>query len=258
MNCEQHRSTSRGQSHVIGVALLLGLTVVVLGTLTASVGVVMQDNAENADATRVAGDVDDALQPVETTGTHTGQVAFSGGELVVTERELRILDENGEAVENEHGETVEPEPVDALVYRAGDQRVTFQAGAIVRDTGHDARMVSEPPVTVSRDPGGVFVVGAPVLNASTGSVATTEPTTVTLHTDVTHERIDLGKGTYRIAVETDAPDAWEAYFESQGAAILDRTTFEGDRHESVVVEFEGDREGYLVVHDMRLEVTVDG
>ena len=249
---------SRGQSHVIGVALLLGLTVVVLGALTASVGVVVQDNAKTADVTRVAGDMDDALQPVETTGTHAGQVAFTRGELVVTERELRILDENGDLVESERGEIIDPEPVDALVYQTGDQRVTFQAGAVVRDTGHDAWMVSEPPVTASRDPEGVLVVGAAVLNSSSGSVATTEPITTTLHTDVTHERTKLEEGTYRIAVETDTPDAWEAYFESQGATVLDRTTFEGDRHESVVVEFEGNREGYLVVHDMRLEVSVDG
>ena len=241
---------SRGQSHVVGVALLLGLTVVLLGALTASVGLVVQENAETADVTRVAGDMDDALQPVETTGRHSGQVAFSEGGLHVTDRELRILDQNGEVVT--------AEPVDALVYRTGDRRVTFQAGAVVSDTGHDARMVSEPPVTASRGSGGVLVVGTPVLNASSGSVTANEPTTTTLHTNVSHERTDLGAGTYRVAVETDAPDAWEAYFESQGATVLERTTFEGDRHESVVVEFEGTREGYQVVHDMRLEVTIDG
>lgn len=239
----------RGQSHVVGVALLLGLTVVMLGALTASMGAVVQENAETAAVTRVAGDMDDALQPVEVTGPHTGRIALSKGELVVSERELRVLDGD---------EVVAAESVDALVYRSGDQRVVFQADAIVRDTGHDARMISEPPVTASRTSGGVLVVGAPVLNASGGNVATTEPTTVSLHTDVTHERTDLGEGTYRVAIETDTPDAWEAYFEGQGATVLDRTTFEGDRYESVVAEFEGTREGYLVVHDMRLEVTVDG
>jgi flagellin-like protein len=44
----------RGQSNVVGVAIMLGVTVVALATVTASVGTVVQDSAATADATRVS------------------------------------------------------------------------------------------------------------------------------------------------------------------------------------------------------------
>lgn len=239
----------RGQSNVVGVALLLGVTVVALGAVTASVGSVIQGNAATADTTRVAADFDDALQPVEVTGPHRGRVSFTGGELAVVDRELRVL--NGSGV-------VANASVDALVFRAGDQRALFLAGAVVRDSGTTATLYATPPVTASRGTGGVLVVGAPVLNASGGSVAATGPTTVALRTRVSHERTGLGDGTYRVAVETTTPGPWERYLQRQGGTVLDRRDFDGDDVDSVVVRFPGDRTAYLVVHDMRLEVSARG
>lgn len=240
----------RGQSNVIGVALLLGVTVVALGAVTASVGTVIQGNAATADTTRVVADFDDALQPVEVTGPHRGRVSFTGGELDVVDRELRVL--SGSAV-------VANASVDALVFRAGDQRAIFLAGAVVRDAGTTATLYATPPVTASRGTaGGVLVVGAPVLNASGGSVVASGPTTVALRTRVSHERTALGDGTYRLAVETTTPGAWERYLQRQGGTVLDSRDFDGDGVESVVVRFPGDRTAYLVVHDMRLEVSVRG
>ena len=237
----------RGQSHVVGVALLLGVTVVALGALTASVGTVIEGTAATADATRVAEDLDDALRPVEATGPRRGRLSFTGGELEVVERDLRVLDAGGVV------ETVE---ADALVYRRDDQRVVYLAGAVVRQTGAGSQLYAPPPVTASSASGGVLVVGAPVLNASRTSVGATGSTTVVLETAVSHERTPLGNGTYRVAVETTTPGAWERYFERRGATVLGRRDVDGDGLASVVARFPGERVGYLVVHDLRLEVHV--
>lgn len=235
----------RAQSNVVGVALMLAVTVVALGTLTAGVGMVVQESAETADASRVTADLDDALQPVETTGRRRGRLSVTDAELSVVDRELRVLDRNG---------VVATVSVDALVVRTGSQRVVYQTGAIVRETGAGSQLSATPPVTASRGGGGVLVVGAPVLNSSDDHLAVTGPSRVVLETDVTHERRRLGRGTYRVAVETSTPDAWTRYFRRQNATVVRGRDFDGDGTDSVVAAFPGERVAYLVVHDMRLEV----
>jgi hypothetical protein len=233
----------RGQSHVVGVALLLGVTIVALAALTAGVGTVVEDTAETADAARVADGLERALRPVETTGTRRGEVSFSAGRVGTVERDLRVLS----------GSTTRRIRVDALVYEHGDRRVAFLAGAVVVGEGAGARLRRRPPITASRE-GGVLVVGAPRLNASGGSVGGTGRIRVPLRTDVTHRRIPLGRGRYRVAVETATPAAWGEAFRRLGATLLDRRDFDDDGVDSVVARFPGTRTAYLVVHDMRLEV----
>jgi len=239
----------RAQSNVVGVALMLAVTVAALATLTAGVGTVIQGSAATADAQRVATELDDALQPVEATGSTRGEVSFTDGELATVERDLRVLDGDG---------VVRTVSVDALVFRTGDQRVIYLAGAVVRETGAGGQLVSPPPLTASRGSGGVLVVGAPVLNASDVQFASTGSTTAVLETDVTHDRTALGNGTYRVAVETTTPDVWIRFFERRGATVIDRRDLDGDGVDSVVARFPGERVGYLVVHDLALEVRPRG
>jgi flagellin-like protein len=240
---------ARGQSNVVGVALMLAVTVVALGGLTASVGTVLQESAATADADRAATDLDDALDAVETTGSHRGRLSLTDGTVTVEQRELRVLDASG---------VVATVPVDALVVETGSQRAVYQAGAILRDTGAGSHLYEPPPVTASSGDGGVLVVGAPVLNASGERVVAAGGTTVVLDTDVTHDRTRLGNSTYSVAVETTAPDAWRRHFRRQGATISATVDYDGDGVDSVVARFEGTRTGYLVVHDMRLEVHTRG
>lgn len=235
-----------GQSNVIGIALLLGVTVLALGTLTASVGTVVESNAATADAARVATDFDRALAPVESTGAHRGRVSFTSGQLRTAERELRVINES---------EVIENVSVDALVFTSGSHRVAFLAGAIVRGTGASARMYTPPPITASRsESGGVLVVGAPRLAATSVATSTTSRATIVLRTNVSHRRTALGTDTYRIAVETETPVAWEAYFEQQNATMTELRDFDDDGIDSVVAQFEGRRIAYLVRHDLHLEV----
>ncbi|WP_115865415.1 DUF7289 family protein [Halorussus litoreus] len=268
---QSNRNRDRAQSNVVGVAILLGVVVLSLGTLTAGIGSVVDDNAAAADASRVATDLDAALDPVEATGVHRGRVSFTEGRLRTVERDLRVLNESG---------VVRPVQVDALVFTAGERRVAFLAGAVVRGPPDNAVLRTPPPITASRGGGhdgdgeaedgtesGVLVVGAPELNGSVGvsvnggeAVAGSKAAgsgvaggSALLQTNVSHHRAALGEGTYRVAVETATPGAWRRYFERENATVATRD-FDDDGVVSVVASYPGERTAYLVVHDMRLEV----
>lgn len=231
----------RGQSNVVGVAVLIGLTMISLGTLTAAVGTVVESHAAAANADRVADDLDAAIQPVEATGRHTGRLSFTDGEFRTIARTVRIHD----------GSAWRAYDVGGIEYESGSHRVLAVAGAIVRDYGGGAKMYRDPPFAVSK---GVALFGVAVLDANgTGSITTDRATTLSLATNVTHERQDLGNEEFAIAIETDAPGAWERYFERIGADV-ERKSFEGDAHGSVVARFDGARTGYLVRHTLDLEV----
>jgi len=231
----------RAQANVVGVALLIGVTVVALGTLTASIGAVVEEDAARADARRVADGIDTALEPVERTGDHRGTVAFTDGQLYAVDRQVRILNESG---------VVRTVDADALVFEAGDRRVTFLAGAVVRGQPPGTRMRTPPPITASRDDG-ALVVGVATLGDVTTRVS--GGGRVTLRTRVEHDRTALGDGTYRVAVETATPRPWRTYFERTGATT-DSRDFDGDGVASVVARYPGERTAWLVRHDLNTEV----
>ena len=232
----------RAQSHVVGVALLLGLATVALGALSVGVGGLLDAQAANADAERVATDLDAALQGVERTGYHSHDVTFTEGRLGTADRTLRII---------KNGTVVRSHDVDALVFERDDRRVTAVAGAVIRGTGDNAWLVSQPPISHS-ETSSVLVVGAPVLDAGHVAVAGRD-SRATLETDVSHTDHELGPGEYAVAIETATPGPLERYFERQNATTT-RRTFAGDDHESVVARYPGTRDGYLVIHDLNLEV----
>lgn len=230
---------NRGQSNVVGVALLLGIAVISMGALTAAVGVVVDSSAAQADVERVASDMDAALQPVAATGPKRGQVTFSTGQLSAVERTLEVRAD---------GVTVERIQVDALVFETGDRRVVFLMGAIVRGEAGRAWLETQPPITVDDD---VLVVGAPRLGDDVGAISGSGGVTARLETTVEHERRSLGEATFTLAIETRTPGAWERAFTDLGASV-DRTP--GDPT-TVEATFEGDRTGFLVVHDLNAEVS---
>ena len=202
----------------------------------------VDSSASQADAERVAGDLDTALQPVAATGPQRGRVTFGAGRLYPVDRELEVRAD---------GAVVERLSVDALVYESGDRRVVFLMGAIVRgDPGH-AWLETDPSITVDDE---VLVVGAPRLGDDVGAVSGSGGVTATVRTDVSHDRQALGEATFSLALETRTPAAWERTFEAMGAAVARSP---GDPP-TVVATFDGDRTGYLVVHDLEAEVTGGG
>lgn len=233
----------RAQAGVVGVALLLGVTVVALAGVTAGVGTVVDGTTASADAARVSSGMDAALRPVETTGPHEGTVRFASGRLTTVDRQLRVL---------ESGSVVETVAVDGLRFTTGDRRVASVGGALVRGKSGSAWVERDPPISASGGSGGVLVVGAAKLDADHVSVSG-EGAAVTLATDVSHHRTDLGTGRYAVALETATPGALARAFRADGATVS-RRDVDGDGLVSVVATFPGRRDAYLVVHDMNLEV----
>jgi len=235
---------ARGQAHVVGVTLLIGISVIALAGLTAGIGSLVERNAASADATRVADDLAIALAPVEATGHNRGSVDFSDGRFRTVEREVRVLNSSG---------VRRRVSVGGLVFTAGDHRVEYVSNAIVRSAGESNWLSQTPDVTTSRA-GAVFIASIARLNGSDTAVSGASTTGVMLTTNVTHDRTALGPDRYGIAIETARPGPLERWFREQNATV-NRREFDGDGVESVVARFAGTREGYVVVHDMRLEVS---
>lgn len=233
-------TTCRAQSHVVGAVLLLGLTVIALAGLTAAVGGVVEDQTARADAARVTEDLDDAIRPVETTGHRTESVRFAAGQLGLKHRQLQLF---------KNGSNVATFDTDALVFESGDRRVATTAGAIARGRPGNTWLERDPAIAAGPD---AVVIGAVSLNGS-GGVGGTGGVSAPLATNVSHERSDVGPGEYTVAIETGTPGAFERYAEAFDADV-DVQDLDGDGTPSVVIEFRGSREGYVVVHDLRLEV----
>ncbi|MDS0293675.1 DUF7289 family protein [Halogeometricum luteum] len=240
-------STDRAQSAVVGVAVLLAITVVGIGALTAAAGAVVEEGAAAAATARVADGVDDALD-AGTVGETETTVRLSDGTLRTADRTVRVL--NGSGV-------VRSVSAGAVVYESGGRRVSAVAGAVTTDPigRSGGSSMSAPPSVAAAN--GTLYVGVPALNASGTDAVSARGAAlpVTLRTAPTHERRVLPADRYRVAVETTAPDAWERGFRQRGATTS-RRDFDGDGVPSVVAAFPGERTVHLVVHDLRLRMEV--
>lgn len=230
--------SERGQSAIVGVAVLLAITVLSVTALTVAVGSVVEESANAAEARNVASSMDDALD-TERSGPHARRLAVREGRLRTVERSIRLLDGNEPVVERQVG---------GLVYAAGDHRVRYVAGATVRDTGDGTRLHAAPPVSVRNR---TLFVGVPVLDAS--AVAVDGDASTVLRTNVTHSRRHVSGAGFGLAVETRTPGVWERRFEAMGATTS-RESFDDDGVPSVVARFPAVRDVYLFVHELNLEV----
>ena len=232
---------TRAQSNVVGVAILLGVTVVALGMLTASVGTVVDQQAAASDSRRVAADLDGALAPVETTGVRRGELSFTSGDLDLLARDVRVLDSGGVVARVE---------ANALRFSAGERGATYLAGSVV--THGPEWSQTRTAVPLSADPR-VLVVSVPALRGDV-SLAASGGASYTLRSNVTHHRRSLGRESYRVAVETTHPAAFERQFERLNATVTTRDV-DGDGIDSVVADFPGVRTAYLVVHETEVSVS---
>ena len=233
----------RGQTAVVGVAVLLALTVLAVGGLTATAGSIVDDGATTAAATRVGADLAAALGPAPEDPETT--IELTDGTIRVVNRSVWLL--RGDDV-------VWAGHAGAVVYADGDHRVTGFAGAVVRSDGTGSRMIA--PGRIAPADGSLYV-GVPVLNATgADGIATGDRRlAVTLRTDAATARDTLPAGDYRVAIETTHPGAWERYFADRGAET-ERRDIDGDGTPSVVASFDGPRTVHLVVHDVRLDLGV--
>lgn len=240
--------TRRGQSHVVGVAVLVAVTLVSLGGLTAAVATTVDAGTDAVREHRVAGAVTDALQPRRVTGSHAGAVELGTGRLETLPRTVRLANDSG---------TVRRLRTDALVYRADESRVAAVAGAVVRGRPGEATVVRPPRVRRAADTlvVGVATLGAPGdrLGVSLGVGGDAlDGTRLRLLTDVSHTATRYPAGDWRVAVETATPAAVADALARVGE--VSRRDLDGDGVPSVVVSV-SDRRVVFVVHRLRLEVT---
>lgn len=224
-----------GQANVIGVALLLGITVVSVGAISTGVGLVVETHADAVEADRVASDL---VAVFDTADSGRGSVSFHEGRLVPLERELVVRADGAEVTRIR---------TDALVYENGEARVAFHTGAIVRGEGDESHFQRDPVVIVDDD---LLLVGIASIGTDVDGVAGSGGVSTTVTTNVSHERHELDADEIRLSIETSAPGAWERFLRDQGAAV---GRIRGDPP-IVEATFEGSREGFVVVHDLGVEV----
>lgn len=233
---------------------MIGLTVLALGGLTVAIGTVVDSGASDAEANRVAEAMTIVAEPGDVVGTAEAELRFGDGTLTTEERAIRVIDAS-------NGSVIERVDSDVLVYSVDDYSVIGGNGAVLRGAASGATMVESPSIVADRGNSGVLLLGAPAIDAENVSFGTNGPARVTLRASVSHDRRDLGERNVRVAVETAYPRAWAEFFERKGATVVNRSrTFDdgnggADAETSVVAEFPGQRQTYLVVHHTDLGVS---
>lgn len=245
----------RAQSHVVGVALLLGFTTLALAGVTASVGTTVDTATDAVTERRVADALAEATRASGRAEPDDATVGLTDGHLAVVDRTVRVWNDTEELVVDS----------DALVYRSEGVRVAAVAGAVVRGSPGAARL--HRPLGVGST-ASTLVVGVTALNPTdttrghswsfgAGAAARQHPTTLELTTDVSHDARRRPRGEWTIAVETTTPVPFERFFESRGAGVH-RADLDGDGVDSVVAAFASSRRLLVVVHRLGLEVRVRG
>lgn len=236
-------SGDRGQSAIIGVALLLAITVVSVGVLTAGTGILVDEAAQEADLERIGDTVVADYRPATLAGTSTMTLSLAGGTVVTEPREITI---------SRYGDVVARLQTVALRYERAGRALTIQSGAILQARNGHTTFVREPGMARRFGADGDRVLTLSLVNL-TGDVEERidNPRRVRFEFEATHERRDLDAGRYTIRVETAAPAAWVQYFEDVGADVhTERTSQEGG---VVVADFGRVSDARLIIHHVEVQ-----
>ena len=224
----------RAQSEVIGTVLLLGLTILVVGSTVALGSVALADSQETADLQRVEGamtQLDSKASLVAHGESPTQMVRMDVGRTAnfrVDEDAgwMRIEVESGES-ENNMNETI---PLGAVVYERGGETVAYQGGGVWRSSGDSVRMVS-PPEFHYRGSGGTETLTLPLVTIEDSGGPLQDSVRVT-KTERGPDRLfpsgnnsnPLVGGNVTITVQSEYAEAWGRFFESRtSATVIERS-----------------------------------
>ncbi|WP_396610556.1 hypothetical protein ACH9L7_09920 [Haloferax sp. S1W] len=230
----------RAQSNIVGVALLLGIGVVAIGLVTASVGGLVDAQRTSADAGAAADGFESLRDGTFASEDGVYPLRVTDGDLVRVNRTVRIIADSGA------NRTYD---ADGYVATFGSHRVAFVGGTVARGTGENAQLVTPAPLSSAGD---ATFLPLPVLNASSTDGGGLDAGSA-LHTRTTRGVADLPTDTYTVAVETAVPAAWERAYEQRGFEPT-RTDFDGDGVPSVAVTLPADQTLTLVRYDLTVEV----
>ncbi|MFA9515643.1 hypothetical protein ACERIT_00225 [Halopenitus sp. H-Gu1] len=274
MTTDDRPGVDRGNATVVGVALLIGITVASMGVITAGMGVVIEDHARTIEADRVTAALTTAIEETAAPGHRRRRLPVSAGRVETVERTVRV--ERDGTWTNWEANGIR------YVSESGTRRVETVAGAVIRGEGESAVVTRDPSILASDETvaftlpvltgethmavSGTGVGGdagsANQVGSGTGSgirAGSGPGSGLTLETTVRHDRRNLGVGTFRVAIETPAPAALARSFERVAAtagveATVERTTFPGDAHPSVVLTIEDERARHMLVREVTVEV----
>ena len=219
---------TRAQSEVIGAVLLLGLSMIVIGSTVAIGSVALSDSQ----ATAELGQAETAMTQVDSKASLVahGQSDRQHVSLGTAETSDLRVDENAgwmeisvETVEGSETRTVD---LGALVYEHRGETIAYHGGGVWRDDGTRARMVS-PPEFHYRDAAGTETLTLPLVSIAAGDGGVHDG--VVIESDgLEPERLfpnenvsnPLVGGEVTITVGSDYAEAWAAYFESRTRATV--------------------------------------
>ncbi|ELZ91931.1 hypothetical protein C440_16504 [Haloferax mucosum ATCC BAA-1512] len=216
---------TRAQSNIVGVALLLGIGVVAIGLLTASVGTLVDAQVATADADAAVEGLTELRDGVFAGSNETYSLRVTDGDLSRVDRTVRVISDAG--VNRTFG-------ADGYVADLGGQRVAFVGGAVVRGQGESATLATPVPLSLAGD---VAFLTLPTVTADSAD-GVGLGTGAALRTRTNRSVLDLPSDGYTVAIETETPGAWERAFERRGFDPS-RVDYDGDDVESVAVAVPG-------------------
>ena len=214
--------STRAQSEVIGVVLLLGISTLVVGSTVAIGSVALSDSqatAELGQAEAAMTQVDSKASLVAHGDSDRQRVSLGAAET----SDLRVEEDAGwmeievETVDGNETRTVD---LGAVVYEHRGETIAYQGGGVWRDDGSHARMVS-PPEFHYRDAAGTETLTLPLVTIADGDDihddvvienAASEPERLFPNENVSNPLVG---GKVTITVGSDYVEAWASYFESR-------------------------------------------
>lgn len=212
----------RGQSELIGFAIIFGLILFSVSVLSVTGYVGLQnaqeyertDNAQRA-FTALADNIDDIIH--HGASSRTTEIKLADAKLSLEERETVTVSGSGP-----EGDFTHTYAVRSIVYDSGTgTEIAYSNGALVRQDGESAVMFREPNLVLTEDAAVVPIVQP----APDGTEAVGGSTTVLLETKhADTELLGANEGEYELTIVVESPhaEAWERYLDAESATDCSR------------------------------------
>ncbi len=203
--------SSRGQTAVLGVVLLVGIVAIGSVGLMVYAGQATSDVQQQTENERVEQAFVELSQRMATTSTSSD--ASQSIDLSVDQRGAIVKKDTGN-IRIEGGDVNETLSIGSIEYEADDgTRLAYQAGAVFRETGNQTRIVSAPPIHYDED---AESLSFPVVTVSGETELNAGDVTISHEfTDPVRNASIVENDSVRITVTSKYYRGWEAYFERQ-------------------------------------------
>ncbi|WP_330631336.1 DUF7289 family protein [Halocatena halophila] len=229
-------TASRGQSHVVGVALLLAITIISMSVLTMSVGTLIDAGQSRDEHERVGTALERLNDPSSPDRT---SLTATIGTISTAPREITVSTSTGADYRFE---------TTAIVYTNGHHRVSTLCGAVISGQPGNAWFRSTPRV-FSPESASVRLIRLTAISTS-GFDRLQGAHTFNRQRSRTHHSHDTLTGS--LSIETATPGPFERFFRARGYAPS-REDPDSDGIPSVSVSFTQKRRTILMIRNITVE-----